>query len=381
MSGNISFLARAELARNLRQRETLLWTFAMPLLFFFFFSKMSGGVGRRGGGDPLTIEQGEQAGFLADALAARLSEQGYLVERPAAAAIATAGEKPERILELPERLSERALAGEKSVLVLRREDEGLSADYDDFRVGRAVYTVLADLAASKAAGLDPGPEAFASLAAMPRALRLEVSSAGKRRAIPTGKEQSIPGTMVMFTLMVLLTSGSVPIVLERRAGLLRRLAAAPISRGEIIAGRWLASMLLALVQIGYAMLAGAFVFGLDWGPNLPAIALVLIPWAGLVSSLALLLGSLARTESQVVGIGVLSANVLAALGGCWWPIEVAPGWMQDLARLLPTGWIMEALHKLISFQDAPASVLPHAAVLAAASVVVAWLGARRFRFA
>ncbi len=376
-AGHVFFLARADLRRNLRQRETLLWTFVMPLLFFYFFSKMSGGGGRREGGDPLRLEEGAEAGFLADALAARLTEQGYRIERGGQ----DPEDGPERTLSVPERLTERALSGEKSVLVLQREDEGPAAAYDDFRVGRALYTVLADLAATRAAGLEPGPEAFASLAAAPRALKLEVRPAGKRRTIPSGKQQSIPGTMVMFTLMVLLTSGSVALVIERRAGLLRRLASAPLSRAEIIAGRWVSNLAFALVQIGYSMAAGVLLFGVDWGPSLPAVAVVLMAWAALVSSLALLLGSLARTENQVVGIGVLCANLLAALGGCWWPIEIAPDWMQGLARALPTGWIRGALHKLINFQDSPVSVVPHLAVLVVASVAIAWVAARRFRFA
>ncbi len=50
---------------------------------------------------------------------------------------------------------------------------------------------------------------------------------------------------------------------------------------------------------------------------------------------------------KVSGLGVLMANGLAALGGCWWPIEVTPQWMQTI---MPTGWTMDAMHKLISFQ-------------------------------
>jgi ABC-type multidrug transport system permease subunit len=179
---------------------------------------------------------------------------------------------------------------------------------------------------------------------------------------------------------VLLTSGCAPIVIERRAGLLRRLASAPVARGEVVAGRWLSIFALGLVQVGWAMVVGTVLFAMDWGPNVVAVVGVLALWGALCASLALLLGVLARTESQVIGIGVLSANVLAALGGCWWPIEIAPGWMQALARWLPTGWVMDALHRLISFQAPAAQVLPQVAVMAAFSLAVGWVGARRFRY-
>jgi ABC-type multidrug transport system permease subunit len=110
------------------------------------------------------------------------------------------------------------------------------------------------------------------------------------------------------------------------------------------------------------------------------LLVVLLVYAGLVAFLGILLGSLARTEGQAVGIGVLASNVLAALGGCWWPIEVTPEWMQRLALFLPTGWAMDALHKLVNFGAPAASALPHVLVMLAASVVAAALSARVFRF-
>lgn len=34
------------------------------------------------------------------------------------------------------------------------------------------------------------------------------------------------------------------------------------------------------------------------------------------------------------------ADLLAAWGGCWWPIEITPEWLQKFAMFLPTGWTM-----------------------------------------
>src|SRR5262249_26067522 len=151
---------------------------------------------------------------------------------------------------------------------------------------------------------------------------------GQRHTIPTGFEQAIPGTMVMFTMLVLLTSGTATLVAERRLGVLRRLASTPISRGAVVLGKWGGRLGLGLVQIGFAMAAGTILFRMNWGPDLPMILVVLVAWGGLCASLALLLGSLVVSEGQAVGVGVLASNALAALGGCWWPIEITPAWMQ-----------------------------------------------------
>jgi ABC-type multidrug transport system permease subunit len=186
--------------------------------------------------------------------------------------------------------------------------------------------------------------------------------------------------MVMFTLLVLLTSGSAMLVIERRQGLLRRLASTPISRHEVVLGKWLGRMALAILQVVVAMLAGTWLFSMHWGPDLATVFAVLVAWAGFCASAGLLLGSLARTQGQATGYGVLAANALAALGGCWWPIEVAPKWAQAVQDLLPTGWTMDALHKLISFESGAASALPQILLLCAATAVVGLLAVRRFRY-
>jgi ABC-2 type transport system permease protein len=372
---NARFLALSDLKHQLRARETLLWTFLMPLVFFYFIGTVTGGSG--GGTEAkgeIALDVGEDAGFLAGEVERRLAEREYLVVHepdPDAS-------RPH--LAIPERFTERVLAGERMKLLFTSADEGMDRDYARLRVGRAVYTVLADLTAVSAAGEEPSPEAFARLDAHPRALTLAVSSAGERERIPQGFEQTVPGTLVMFTLLVLLTSGAVLIVVERSQGLLRRLASAPITRGEVVLGKWLGRMALGLVQIAFAMLAGTLLFGMDWGPDLAMVCVVLVAWAALAASLALLAGSLARSEGQAIALGVLATNVLAALGGCWWPIEITPSWMQNLALFLPTGWTMDALHQLVIFRHGAASALPHVLGLAAAAVVAGWAAARVFRY-
>ena len=153
-----------------------------------------------------------------------------------------------------------------------------------------------------------------------------------------------------------------------------------MTRTEDVAVKWGGRMVLAVLQISFAVLVGTFLFKMRWGPDVAMIVLVLASWAAFCASAGLLLGSVAKTEAQAAGLGVLFANILAALGGCWWPIEVTPDWMQGLQKLMPTGWTMDALHKLISFQSGAASALPNVAILLAASLVVAALAVRRFRY-
>jgi ABC-type Na+ efflux pump permease subunit len=375
----VLFIARKDLAYLLRKRETLVWTFFMPIVFFYFIGTVTGGFGGNAAArEKLTLVAPADAGFLADQAAQRLEEQGYQVVRSAGAAPVEA--EGRRVL-LPPGFTAAVLAGRQVKVGFAPGDDGPGVSYDRVRVSRALYTVLADVVVSAQPGQpSPGPDAFARLRAMPRTLTLEVSAAGRRRHIPTGFEQTIPGTTVMFTLLVLLTSGGVLLVNERREGLLRRLAVTPIPRSALVLGKWMGRMALGLVQIGFALLVGTLLFGVRWGPHWPTVLLVLFLYAGLNASLGLLLGGVARTEGQAVTIGVLASNVLAALGGCWWPIEITPAWMQKVSLALPTGWAMDALHKLVSFQAGPASVVPHLLAFPLGALAAGWAAARLFRY-
>jgi ABC-type multidrug transport system permease subunit len=261
-----------------------------------------------------------------------------------------------------------------------RPGDDLDTSYDQVRVARAVYTLLADLASIRASGADPTPERFTELAAAPRKLTLDVHSAGHRVEAPTGFEQSVPGILVMFTLVVLFTSGAVTLTIERHTGILRRLASSPMSRGAVVLGKWGARMTVGTIQILFAMLAGRILFHVHWGPNLAMVVLILLAYGALAASLAMLLGNFGRTEGQVIGLGVILSNVMAGLGGCWWPIEVTPPWAQKAAVFLPTGLTMNALHKLVNFGASPAAVVPHLVALTLAAAIALYVLSRTFRF-
>jgi ABC-type Na+ efflux pump permease subunit len=379
---NIVFIAWSDVRAQLREGSTLLWLFVMPPIFFYFIGTVTSGFssGISGGqSTPLTVVA-ESPGFMKEQIDLRLAANDFAAEW--VEALDTDGEAgpPVRTLTFDAGLSDRLLADQVVTATYDTRANSLSRQFEEIRVQRSLYTVLADVIIADATA---GPLSNAALATVnnaPRVWQLEVSAAGERKQIPTGFQQAVPGILVMFTLLVLLTSSGTLLVQERTQGLLRRLASAPISKAEVIAGKWDGRMMLAAIQITASLLVGTFLFRMDWGPNLGMVVVVLAAWAGFCASAGLWLGTVASTEAQAGGLGALAANLLAALGGCWWPIEVTPEWMQFLQKLLPTGWTMDALHKLITFQAPAVSVVPNVLILIAASVVFGALAAKNFRY-
>ncbi len=378
--GDALFVGRKDLQYMLKSRETLMWVFIMPVVFFFFIGTVTSNMGgRRDTVEKLALWSTGDANddVLLSQLVRRLEDRKYEIVRPQ-----TQDELDtwSRRLTVPAGFSDSVVAGVPVKLRFQQRSSGLGNDYDVVRIGRAIYTVLADLIVSSELGRDPTPESFAALDSIPRALTLQVSLAGERRTIPTGFEQAIPGILVMFAMMIMMTTGAVLLVIERQQGLLRRLAYTPISRTAIVWGKWLGKFSIGIVQIVFGMIAGTLLFKMDWGDNLLAVIGLMFVYASFTATLGIVLGSLARTEGQAVAIGVVATNLLAALGGCWWPIEVSPQWMQTLQLWIPTGWAMDGLHKLVSFADPASSVTPHVIGMSVGTLVLMYVSARIFRY-
>jgi ABC-type transport system involved in multi-copper enzyme maturation permease subunit len=383
MIKNILFVALHDAKYQLRQGSTLVWVFLMPPVFFYFIGTVTGGFssGVSGGqANPITVVA-EAPGFLRQQLDLRLRDNDFIPEWVEELIVEEGAPPPRRVLSIAPDLSAVIIAGEQVAISYETRSSSLSREYEEIRVQRSVYTALADIVVAKAAAAGTLSAAdLVSLNEKPRIWQLDVSPAGERMNIPNGFEQAIPGILVMFTLLVLLTSGGTMLVIERKQGLLRRLASTPISRAEVVSGKLGGRLILATIQIGAALLVGTFLFKMDWGPDFAMILVVLAAWAAFCAAAGLLLGSIASSEGQVSGLGVLAANALAALGGCWWPIEVTPDWMQLLQQFTPTGWTMDAMHKLISFQSGAASAIPQVAILLLATVVLSAMAAKRFQY-
>ena len=399
---SVRVLSLFDLRLMMRRRETLFWMFLMPVLFMVLIGKMTEESGG-GGAEPVIGVWDRDQGPLADAFLARVDSLGYEIARVGADS-ALAGYR--RQIRIPEGFTSGALRGvEQKVLWHRTGDASEGSMLDKVQVQRALLQTLGDLLTVEAEGSlgtgdrSPGSaepddsslgsvatadssqlvQALAEVRGRPRSIELDVTSAGSRQVSPDGFQQSVPGILVMFVVLVLLTTGGVLLVLEREEGLLRRLASAPVARGEIILSKLIARVAIGFVQVVFALGVGT-VLRVDWGGRIPEILVLLGVYGIAISSLSLLFGNLARSRGQAVGFGVLAANLLGALGGCWWPIEVVSGTLQRLAWFLPTGWAMYGMHRLMNFGAGWEGIAVPLALLAGSAVVFLYLAQRTFRY-
>ena len=175
----------------------------------------------------------------------------------------------------------------------------------------------------------------------------------------------VPGFAVTFLLIGMLMGVSLALIDEREWGTLDRLRAAAAPLGATFAGKLLARFVVGFVQMAVLFAAGWVFFGISLGksPWMLILPSASIAFAG--AAFGLVVAGIGRTRDAVLPVGAIVIMTMAAIGGCWWPIDFEPQWMQTAALAMPTTWAMRAYNDLmIRGLSASSALIPSAVNLA-----------------
>ena len=201
----------------------------------------------------------------------------------------------------------------------------------------------------------------------------------KEQNLALGMNLSSPGFAAMFVMMGVFFAGAA-MVAERHQGTLARLLTTPTSKFSIISGEMLGFFLLGLVQFAILILFGQYVLGVNWGNSPFSVALLTVSYVLAVTGLGTLLSVFVRTSAQAGAFAVLVSMVTSMIGGSWWPIELAPKFMQSIARFTPQYWAVNGFNKIITRGFGVSSVLSDFYVLIAIACVSLFASVVLFRF-
>ncbi len=189
----------------------------------------------------------------------------------------------------------------------------------------------------------------------------------EKESVP-GFTQSSLGFTVMFVMFTLVLSVG-GILEEREQRTWNRLLLTPTSRAQILGGFFLGSFVLGCIQLALLVLAGKFLFGVNWGSSVPGLLILMTAYMLAVMGLGTFLAGLVRTQRQLQALSTIVIISTSMLGGVYWPLEIASPVMQAAAKFTPQGWVMAGLTDLIYRGKDLASILLPAAVLAGMAAV------------
>lgn len=184
--------------------------------------------------------------------------------------------------------------------------------------------------------------------------------------------------MLVFFMFFTGAAAAQSILYEDEAGTLARLFATPTSHTAILAGKFLAVVLMLVVQAAVLLTLAGLIFGLHWGNPLNVVLLtgtVVLTAAGF----GILLMSFLRTPRQAgpaIGLVVTMTGMLGGLMPTGDPSR--PPAFEKFTLALPQGWAMRGW-RLTLAGGSPGDILLPLLVLTVVGVALFAAGALLFR--
>lgn len=187
--------------------------------------------------------------------------------------------------------------------------------------------------------------------------------------------QAAPTVIAVSVLATSFTSLAIATGFERRSGALAYLGTTPLTRLDLLVGKFLATAVLTLLSVGVTVIAALL---LGWQPNASWAAAVLFVLLGGAAGSAwavFLAGSLRAEAVLAVANGLFV--VLAAFGGMVIPASSMPQPVATVVALLPSAALADGMRGALIDSALPVWA---AVILVAWAVIGAALARRTFQW-
>ncbi len=361
----VGTLVATDLRRLARDRVALFFVAVMPFVLILAIGSfiprddvevILAVVDRDGGAaaDRLTSRLGDTPGFeLVQGMDQREAERDLRIGQVSAA------------LVFPEGFSAQVAAGGGAAVEVLVDPRGAGSALVMSELGTAINAeamqVTVERRLSDAGARDPGVVADRTTEGLTSS-EVTVTTVG-RESQGTNIAFVAAGQMLLFMFVSSLTAAMGFIEL-RRLGILDRVRAGPADSRDVLMGVGL-SRFVVVSALAFAILAMAVViYDVDWGP--PGVLLVVVPLFAIISAAAsALCGALMDEPESAIGVGLPIGIAMAALGGCMFPLFLAPEGFQMVSKILtPHAWALDAILAATYDGDTLGDVGTNIAVLA-----------------
>ncbi len=194
-----------------------------------------------------------------------------------------------------------------------------------------------------------------------------------------GAEQVVPGQAVMSAFFVV-SLVTFSFFSEHGWATWDRLRASRATSLEIIAGKSVPRVAVAIGQLGLLLVAGVVVFDLHIQGSPLALAPLIVAFSISLVFLGVCVTALCRTAQQAGAFAYLGMVLFGAIGGAFVPIDVLPGWARAIAPVTPTYWAMRGMRSVILDGHGMGGIALPSAVLLGMAGLFSLVALRRFRF-
>lgn len=182
----------------------------------------------------------------------------------------------------------------------------------------------------------------------------------------------VPGIIAMAVMTLSLFSTVDSDTELRQKGIIRKLSTTPITRTDWILSNILYQFILGVICTIAMLLVSYAVFDVSLHMNAWLLAFILLDVFAFVG-IGMILTRFAREAQSAAAAANAVSLPMMFLSGSFFPIELMPGFLQTLARILPLYYVNEGLRAAMVFEDNMAA-LRDAAIIGVFAAVVFILG-------
>jgi ABC-2 type transport system permease protein len=187
-------------------------------------------------------------------------------------------------------------------------------------------------------------------------------------------------SMLGLSVMQVGIFAAIPLVADREKLILKRLAATPLRRWQLVGSNVLMRLLIALAQAVIIVAVGSIFFGVEISGSLAFTAFFVILGSVTFLALGYVIASFASTEDAANGMTSVVQFPMMFLSGTFFPIQAMPDALQAVARVIPLTYLADALRQVM------VGGVPFATLGICAAVLTGWLAvcfaiaSRKFRW-
>ncbi|MCL4515429.1 MAG: ABC transporter permease [Firmicutes bacterium] len=189
----------------------------------------------------------------------------------------------------------------------------------------------------------------------------------------------LPGILAM-ALMQLGLFGALGFVSLRERKIIRRLGATPVPKSLVLWSEILVRLAMAVVQAVSIVLIGHLAYGVTVVGNWPAVLGLVLLGALVFISLGYFLISFTKTSESAQGLIQLVQFPMMFLSGIFFPIEIMPRFLKPVIRAIPLSYLGDALRNVMVGLPTAFGIWTDVAILGGWLLVTAILAVRLFRW-
>ena len=200
---------------------------------------------------------------------------------------------------------------------------------------------------------------------------------GEKKKSP-GVAVTAAGLGVMFLLFSAAGAGGA-LIEEVESGTLDRVLSTRVTMGQLLSGKLLYLVTVAVAQLTVMFLWGEIFFGLELHRHVPGFLVMAFVTALAASAFGLVLAALSRTRMQLVALSNMVILVMSALGGSMYPRFLMSEGVQKAGLITLNAWAIDGFLKVF-WRDEPITALwPQVLFLSAAAALLFALARRLAR--